>query len=935
MASVESIPVETTNTGQIQGDTSNKKNSAATATLTIITSTKPERLTKRYRLTDGELVQDSGGDMTQGSAAVYSVDGLATFARLLKSLKTNQALAYGRPERLNTRLVSKSRWLELGSPDDPIPRSKEHFSWPAGAGVMMADYDPGKTLEALSRVDLLACLHAALPALADVTALWWPSSSSHIVNTETGDDLTGLRGQRLYWLAMDARDIERAGRALQVYLWAAGHGWVDVGAAGQRLKRTLLDASVWQSNRLDFAAGAECIPPLVQQRGEPIPVGGAVAMLDTQAVIPDPDPVTLAAAEKNKMAAMLAAKPEADRVQADYIDTRAREMAGSDTSEDTLKQSRETVARALRHTVLAGDFPITMVTDNGSQQDLTVGDVLDNPNRYHNSLTLDPIEPEYLGGKTVGKLYLMGARPRLYSFAHGGKTYKLSRPPARVELVKGRTVEAVEQVLSIMHRAPDVYDFGGPLVIATDGRVYPLDEHALKHWLGGATQFWRWHKLKNGDHIEVLEDPPVSIAKTLLSLGERRALKNLSAIITAPTLRLDGSLLNRPGFDEATGLLLEIDGDEVHPVPIDPTGQQVETALERLMAPFANFPLVGPEDRGVLLAALLTAAVRPVLPTAPAVGFDAPTQGSGKTLLAKCVAVLALGEVPTIWPHTHARDDEEIRKRIMTILMTGARAVIWDNVIGVFDSAALAGALTSQNYSDRILGKTGSANVPNKALWLLTGNNLTLAGDLPRRVLKCRIDPETDRPFARQFDVDPEAHCQQHRQRMIADALTLIRGWLSSGDTPAPGNVASFESWDLMVRQTVAWITRDFDSLGEYADPMEAINTAQAADPEQEQLNALLCSLADVFGSDPFTAKDVKKIHDNYFDPQLREFYLPAPEQTLAEVIAEFKTAKQLTTRGVGNVLKFRADRVVNGNRLRKRNGRGGVAVWIVENVLH
>ena len=753
------------------------------------------------------------------------------------------------------------------------------------------------------------------------------------MNTETGDDLTGLRGQRLYWLALDARDIERAGKALQTYLWAAGYGWVDIGAAGQRLKRTLLDASVWQANRLDFAAGAECVPPLAQQRGQPVSVGGVVAVLDTQAVIPNPDQTTLAAAEKNRVAAMNAAKPEADIVQADYIDTRASEIAGSEASDEILKQSRKIVSRALSHSLLAGDFPTTLVVDDGGHQVLTVGEVLDNSERYHNSLTLDPIEPEYQGGKTVGKLYLMGARPRLYSFAHGGKTYKLSRPPARVELVKGRTFEAVEQVLSILRRASDVYDFGGPLVTATNGRVYPLDEHALKHWLGGATQFWRWHKLKNGDHIEVLEDPPVSVAKTLLSLGERRALKHLNAIITAPTLRLDGSLLSRPGFDEATGLLLEIDGDEVHAVPIHPTVKQVETALERLMEPFADFPLVGPEDRGVLLAALLTAAVRPVLPTAPAVGFDAPTQGSGKTLLAKCVAALALGEVPTIWPHTHARDDEEIRKRIMTILMTGTRAVIWDNVIGVFDSAALAGALTSQNYSDRILGKTGSANVPNKALWLLTGNNLTLAGDLPRRVLKCRIDPETDRPFARQFDVDPETYCHQHRQRMIADALTVIRGWLASDDAPAPGSMASFEAWDLMVRQAVAWVARHFDPSGEYADPMEAVNAAQAADPEQEQLDALLCSLADVFGRDPFTAKDVKKIHDNYHDPQLREFYLPDAEQALAEAITEFKNAKHLTTRGVGSVFKYRADRVVNGKRLRKRSGRGGVAVWIIEAV--
>lgn len=905
------------------------------AALTVITSENPARLTKHYRLSENyELEKCSGGKMEQGDARVCELYSLDSLACLLKSLKTNQALVYGCPESKATGLVSKRRWLEAGRPDDPVPRSKEHFSWPAGAGVMMADHDPADDDgETLSREDLLERLYAALPTLAEVAGLWWPSSSSHIVNTETGADLTGLRGQRLYWIARDARDIERAGKALQTYLWAAGDGWVEVGAAGQLLKRTLLDASVWQANRLDFAAGAECIAPLEQQRGEPLTIGGPVALLDTQSIIPDPDPGTLAAADKNLMAAMLDTKPEADLKKADYIETRASEMAGSSADEEALERSRETVRRVLSHGVLAGDFTITLVNDNGTQNRVTVGQVLDNPSRYHNTLTLDPVEPEYQNGKTVGKLYLMGSRPRLFSFAHGGKTYKLSRPPAYVELVRGRTVEAVEQVLGIMRRAPDIFDFGGPLVTAMDGKVYPLDEHALKHWLGGSTQFWRWQKLRNGESVEVLEDPPVNVAKALLSLGERRALKSLTAIITAPTLRLDGTVLDRSGFDEATGLLLEIDSDESRPVPVQPTDKQVAEALERLMRPFSDFPLVAPVDRGILLAALLTAAVRPILPTAPAIGFDAPAQGSGKTLLAKCVAVLALGEVPTIWPHTHARDDEEIRKRIMTILMTGTRAVIWDNVIGVFDSAALAGALTSQQYSDRILGKTGSVNIPNKAIWLLTGNNLTLAGDLPRRILKCRIDPETDSPFARKFDLDPEAYCQQHRQGMVVDALTIIRGWLRSNDEPASGSMASFEEWDRMVRQTVAWVAHHFDPKGKYADPMEAVSAAQAADPEQEQLDSLLCSLSDVFGSDPFSAKDVKKIHDNFHDPRLSEFYYPENKQALAEIITEFRKAKLLTTRAVGNVLKFRADRVVNGKRLRRRNGRGGVSLWVVEEV--
>lgn len=897
----------------------------ASATLTIINSVKPAYLAKHYRLDDsGELVKSPGGELVSGTAEVVTVSSLSEFAALLSSLSPAQALTYGVPERNSVKIVTKSQWLKMGRPADAVPRSKDAFSWPAGAGVMMNDYDPGADAGVLDREALLASLYAAVPALAGVAALWWPSSSSHITRSDTGEDLTGLRGQRLYWIAQDAGDIPRAGEALETYLWAAGHGRIEVGAAGQLLKRTLIDSSVWQANRLDFAAGAACTAPLEQRRGHPVVLDGAPVM-DTRAVIPDPDPATVAAAERAILEAKREAKPEAFAVREAYLEERAIEMAGADADDERLEHCRAVVCRALDHDTLAGDFPLVIDVD-GQRLALTVGDVLDDPERYHGCLTLDPIEPDYQGGKVVGKLYLMGSRPRLYSFAHGGLSFKLTRPPARVELVKGRTVDAVEQVLALMRRAPDVFDFGGPLVTVNAGQVHPMDEHSLKHWLGGTTQFWRLHRTPKGQMVEVLEDPPTAIAKQLLSLGERRRLKRLEGVITAPTLRPDGSILNQPGFDELTGLLLEADSDDLYPVPAQPTTDEVEQALERLMLPFSDFPLVGPVDRGVLLAALLTAAVRPVLDTAPAIGFDAPVQGSGKTLLAKCIAVLSLGTVPTVWPHTHARDDEEIRKRIMTILMTGARAVIWDNVIGVFDSAALAGALTSRHYSDRILGKTGAANVPNKAIWLLTGNNLTLAGDLPRRVLKCRIDPEMDRPFARQFDLDPEAYCKRHRQQMIADALTIIRAWLLSGAAPAPGSMASFEGWDSMVRQPVAWISREFDLLGEYADPMEAVDAAQAADPEQEQLDALLSSLSGVFGADPFTSKDVKRVLDRCADAKRPNSFEAIPgdeQQTLAETMDEFRTGREHTGRSIAKVLQFRADRVVNGRRLRKRPGRG------------
>ena len=86
----------------------------------------------------------------------------------------------------------------------------------------------------------------------------------------------------------------------------------------------------------------------------------------------------------------------------------------------------------------------------------------------------------------------------------------------------------------------------------------------------------------------------------------------------------------------------------------------------------------------------ISAAVRPTIDTCPAFGFDAPTQGSGKTLLAKSIAALATGKINELTPHVSSRDDEEVRKRIMSIITGGAEAVVWDNILGIFNSASLA-----------------------------------------------------------------------------------------------------------------------------------------------------------------------------------------------------------------------------------------------------
>ena len=276
----------------------------------------------------------------------------------------------------------------------------------------------------------------------------------------------------------------------------------------------------------------------------------------------------------------------------------------------------------------------------------------------------------------------------------------------------------------------------------------------------------------------------------------------------------------------ATSAALEADWAETHAPDMRVAGTEA-----------ARLYLHAEEPVRDLFAALLTGAVRASLPTAPAFAMDAPVQGSGKTLLACCAAALCGGRAPEIWPHTAGRDDEEVRKRLLSALRVGPPALIWDNVVGALDSAALAAAITAPIFTDRLLGRSETISVPNRTLLLMTGNNIHLAGDLPRRVLVCRIDPETDVPFARRFDLDPLAHVLEHRMELVVAALTLIRGRLCATSPKADGRMASFELWDDLVRQTVCWIGCDV-APGEVDDPMALVHAAQANDPEQESLAA-------------------------------------------------------------------------------------------------
>ena len=249
----------------------------------------------------------------------------------------------------------------------------------------------------------------------------------------------------------------------------------------------------------------------------------------------------------------------------------------------------------------------------------------------------------------------------------------------------------------------------------------------------------------------------------------------------------------------ATSLLLK--GSVWPKIPEAPKPEVLKRAFTVLWRPFREFPFVTKDDRAVMLACILTAAVRATLPQAPAFSYDAPMAASGKTLLAKCTLRLC-GSPPAVVPE--CRDEVEFRKRLLAVLRHGKPGILLDNIRSQFGSAALEGFLTSEHYTDRVLGVSQMLSLPTNVLVLISGNKFHPKGDLNRRILTTRIDPKTDAPERRSFKIDPLAYCQQHRQRLVAAALILLRGFVVAGQPrTTPDRLASFEQWDDLIRQAV------------------------------------------------------------------------------------------------------------------------------------
>ena len=347
---------------------------------------------------------------------------------------------------------------------------------------------------------------------------------------------------------------------------------------------------------------------------------------------------------------------------------------------------------------------------------------------------------------------------------------------------------------------------------------------------------------------------PAEVVRDMIAMPHR-SVRLLDAVVHLPVLRRDGTATVAAGYDPTTRLFQAVDpavAEAVEGVPAVPGATDRAAALDLLRHDLlGDFPFARQSDRAHVLATTLLPAVRHWIDgPIPLHLFEAPTEGTGKTLLADVIALLATGSpaMPTPLP----RSEEEVRKKITATLLTSPQIVLLDNLGHALDSPSIAAVLTCEVWTDRILGQSRMVRVPNRALWIATANNPVLSREVTRRTVRVRLDADVECPWLRDGfrHADLQGWTRAKRPRLVAALATLARGWLADGSPSCSEHLGSFESWSAVIGGILASAGVE----GFLEDRYEAI---EQADPEEAEWRGLVELWSEQHGSDPVSGGDL------------------------------------------------------------------------------
>jgi hypothetical protein len=339
-----------------------------------------------------------------------------------------------------------------------------------------------------------------------------------------------------------------------------------------------------------------------------------------------------------------------------------------------------------------------------------------------------------------------------------------------------------------------------------------------------------------------------------------KALPLVTAIATLPLVLPDGTMLSGHRLNRERGIVFRVPKalEARLPTMAECSPEAVRNSMHFLTDEWLCDVATDAVGKCISIAGSLTVTERSALPDRPAYFVSAGRRGGGKTTLLKMLLMATTGISPAAaaW----SGDPEERRKALVTYLLEGLPAIIWDNIPrGTQISCPhIERACTTALYTDRRLGVNELIAASAAAIHLFTGNNIGPKGDLASRSLHIRIDIDRADPENRAFrHPDPLTWTEAHRGKILHALYTILLGNPQlRADANAPANTR-FKTWWRLVGSAVehaanlCGIALDFQNL--------FLTQEGENDEEGASLGKALAMLASKYGTSRFTAAEIAR----------------------------------------------------------------------------
>lgn len=429
--------------------------------------------------------------------------------------------------------------------------------------------------------------------------------------------------------------------------------------------------------------------------------------------------------------------------------------------------------------------------------------------------------------------------------------------------------------------------------------------------------------------------PPGVIKAAYSAMGDDAAPPRMRALNNGPYATADGRFVLHPGFDYKSQIY---NTDTVaYTLPEVVTHAMCIEALGVLWKPWSDYKWASDAARAGMLAAIFTAVLSTAIGKSPGFFFDAPVQGSGKTMAAEALCWLKHGADVASYPFAKdGQSDSELKKHLFSVLRSDKRYWLIDNVVGPFRSETISTLVTSGRIEGRVLGQSVALDAEARILLCVTGNNADLDGDLLRRFVCCRIDTGVENPTDVSHEFEPKDIVEASRIQIILAVLTLLKAYWAS-DRVCPEGGDDYPDWKKLVREPVLWLAESGlaveAGIGKVLDPRKALGTFTQQKPiDRSGLEQLLVGLVMAFNGNAFTANNVavcaRSVAANGLDETSANSLI---KQGLDSLLGTPKESMGHSSHSIGKIFTSRIGTLAGGQKIVYDGKRSNLLHYRVE----